>query len=108
MNVEWTPMRWPAAWTHPAALALLRGTAINYLLIDPEPGLDSVRSEARKAGLQVADPGTLNAGISLVKGEWAGVRMSRGQGGGASAGPTGAAWVNSNGWAIRLAAALNP
>jgi hypothetical protein len=58
--------------------------------------------------LQIADPAAMTTGISLVKGEWAGVRMSRGQGGGASAGPTGAAWVNSNGWAIRLAAALHP
>ena len=109
MNVEWTPMRWPAAWTNPATLALLRGTSINYLLVEPAPALDAVRAEARKAGLQVADPAAMPAGISLVKGEWAGVRMSRGQsGGGASAGPTGAAWVNSNGWAIRLAAALHP
>ena len=108
MNVEWTPMRWPSAWTNPAALALVKDTAINYLLVDPAPALDNVRSEARKAGLQIADSATLPAGIALINGEWAGVRMSRGQGGGASAGPTGAAWVNSNGWAIRLAAALHP
>ena len=50
MNVEWTPMRWPAAWTDPASLSLLRGTAINYLLIDAAAALDSVRSEARKGG----------------------------------------------------------
>ena len=31
-----------------------------------------------------------------------------GRGDGASAGPTGVPWVNSNGWAIRLAAALHP
>ncbi len=66
-----------------------------------------VRSRARQDGFQVADPAALPAGITAVKGEWAGVRMSRGDDG-ASAGPTGVAWVNSNGWAIRLAASLHP
>ena len=108
MNVEWTPFRWPGTWTDPSALSLLRGTAINYLLIDKGPEFDSVRSRARQDGLQVADPAAPPGGVSLVKGEWAGVRMSRGPGGGASAGPTGVPWVNSNGWAIRLAAALHP
>jgi hypothetical protein len=108
MNVEWTPFRWPGTWTDSSALSLLRGTAINYLLIDKGPEFDSVRSQARQQGLQVADPSAQLGGVSLVKGEWAGVRMSRGQGGGASAGPTGVPWVNSNGWAIRLAAALHP
>jgi hypothetical protein len=57
--------------------------------------------------MRVADPAALPAGILAIKGEWAGVRMSE-SGDGASAGPTGVAWVNSNGWAIRLAAALHP
>ena len=108
MIVDWTPFRWPGSWTDPSALSLLRGTAINYLLIDKGPEFDSVRSRARQDGLQVADPSTLPGGVWLVKGEWAGVRMSRGTGGAASAGPTGVPWVNSNGWAIRLAAALHP
>ena len=108
MTVEWTPFRWPGTWTDPSALSLLRGTAINYLLVDQGPEFESLRSRARQDGFQVADPAALPAGISLVKGEWAGVRMSRGPGGGASAGPTGVPWVNSNGWAIRLAAALHP
>jgi hypothetical protein len=107
MTVEWTPFRWPSAWTDPSALSLLRGTAINYLLIANGPEWEGVRSRARQDGFQVADPAALPAGITAVKGEWAGVRMSRGDDG-ASAGPTGVAWVNSNGWAIRLAASLHP
>jgi hypothetical protein len=106
MTVEWTPMQWPGAWQDPAMLSLLRGTAIDYLLVDKGPEFDAVRSRARQDGLQVAEPAALPPGITLLKGEWAGVRMSRG--GGASAGPTGVPWVNSNGWAIRLAAALHP
>src|SRR3954452_16265185 len=109
MNVEWTPFRWPGSWTDPSALSLLRGTVINYLLIEKGPQFDPVRSRARQDGLQVADPSAAApGGVSLLKGEWAGVRMSRGAGGGASAGPTGVPWVNSNGWAIRLANAIHP
>ena len=73
--MEWTPFRWPGTWTDSSALSLLRGTAINYLLIDKRPEFDSVRSRALQDGLQVADPTALPGGVSLVKGEWAGVRM---------------------------------
>ncbi len=108
MTVDWTPFRWPGNWTDPSLLSLLQGTAFNYILIDKGSEYDGIRSRAREAGFQVADPAALPDGIVLVKGEWAGVRMSRGQGGGTSAGPTGVPWVNSNGWAIRLAATLHP
>jgi hypothetical protein len=106
MTVEWTPFRWPAAWTDPSALSLLRGTPINYLVIDSAPSLDAVRAQARQDGLRVADPAAMPDGITVVKGDWAGVRM--GGRDGASAGPTGVPWVNSNGWAVRLARALHP
>jgi hypothetical protein len=108
MTLDWTPFRWPGTWTDAAALSLLRGTAFNYILIDKGSEYDGIRSRAREEGFQVADPAALPDGIVLVKGEWAGVRMSRGQGSGTSAGPTGVPWVNSNGWAVRLAAALHP
>src|SRR2546425_645840 len=108
MIADWTPFRWPAGWKDPSALTLLRGTAIDYLLIDKTPELEPVRARAIQDGLHVADPTAVPAKISLIKGEWAGVRMGRGSGGGASAGPTGVAWVNSNGWEIRLAGALHP
>ena len=90
MTVEWTPFRWPVAWTDPSALSLLRGTAINYLLIENGAQLERVRSQARQDGFQVADPAKLPAGITLVKGSWAGVRrpVSRRDTG---AGPTGVA-----------------
>jgi hypothetical protein len=104
MNVEWTPFRWPSSWTDAARLALVRGTAINCLLIDSGPAFDAVRTQARQDGLRVGAPD----GVHTVKGEWAGVRLSRSPGDGASAGPTGVAWVNSNGWAVRLAAATHP
>jgi hypothetical protein len=108
MIVDWTPFRWPSTWTDSSALSFLHGTPFNYILVDKGPEFEAVRSQARQQGIGVNDPADLPAGIVLVKGEWAGVRMSRGQGGGASAGPTGVPWVNSNGWAIRLAGALHP
>jgi hypothetical protein len=43
--------------------------------------------------------------VALVKGEPAGVRS---QGDSASTGPTGAAWIDSNGWRIRLARLQQP
>lgn len=50
-------------------------------------------------------PGKTPAGVALVKGDTAGIRS---QGDGASAGPTGAAWVDSNGWRIRLSRMQSP
>ncbi len=108
MKAPWTPMRWPAAWKDASALSLLQGTAIDYLLIDPALDFEAVRSRARQLGFQIAAPDSSPPGVTVIKGEWAGVHSTRGAGSEASAGPTGAPWVDSNGWNIRLAAALHP
>lgn len=105
MTAQWTPMRWPDTWTDSSALNLLKGTAIDYLLIGK--GLETVRSRALREGFDVADSDAVPAGVTRVKGEWPGVRVSRG-GRGASGGPTGVPWVDSNGWLIRLESALHP
>jgi hypothetical protein len=101
-------MRWPDAWKDPATLALLKGTAIDHLVIGPGAEWSAVRSRAAQDGFHVSVPGAAPAGIEIVKGQWPGVKMERGDDGGAGAGPTGNPWVDSNGWAIRLAAALHP
>jgi hypothetical protein len=101
-------MRWPDVWKDPATLALLKGTAIDHLVIGAGPEWSAVRSRAAQDGFQVSEPGAPPAGVEIVKGEWPGVKMGRRGGGGVSAGPTGNPWVDSNGWAIRLAAALHP
>src|SRR4051794_24085631 len=54
--------------------------------------------------IETAAPG---AGVTVVKGEWPGVRIARGNSA-AAAGPTGVAWVDSNGWLARLTAARHP
>jgi hypothetical protein len=109
MIPQWTPLRWPGAWKDPSALSLVENTAINCLLVDDGADYEPVRARARQQGLQVARPASPPAGVTIVKGEWPGVKMRGGGGGGqASAGPTGVAWVDSNGWNIRLSGALHP
>ncbi len=107
MNVEGTPMRWPTAWTDPAALTLLKGSVIDYLLIEKSSALDPVRAAALQQGLHVTEPDLAPPAVVRVKGEWPGIRLSRAAGNDATAGPTGVPWVNSNGWRVRLAAVLN-
>ena len=97
-------MRWPGAWKSPSAIGLLKGTPIDWLLVDHDAGLGPVMEEAKRSGLHVAEVASPPDGVDLIAGEWPGVAMSRG-GDGASAGPTGVPWVDSNAWKIRLEAA---
>jgi len=99
-----TPMRWPETWKDPAVLELLKGTAIDYLLLDKGPDFEAIRARAQQIGIEVGDPDRVPAGVEIVKGAWPGVQWSPGHGGG----PTGAPWVDSNGWVIRLNRALHP
>ena len=107
MTAPWTPMRWPAAWTDPASLDLVKGSGIDTLLIDNSDQFEPLRAAAARAGLHTAHPDSPLYGATIVKGEWPGVKMSRGSAD-ASAGPTGVPWVDSNGWVIQLAAARKP
>src|ERR1035441_2347643 len=107
MNAEWTPMRWPGSWKSASAIGLLKGTPINWLLMDRDAGLGAVIEEAKRAGLEVAEMASPPAGVDLIAGEWPGVALSRG-GDGVAAGPTGVPWVDSNSWKIRLEAARRP
>src|SRR3954454_12398538 len=100
MKAPWTPMRWPSAWADPATLDLLKGSGIDNLLLDDGAGFEAVRTRAGQAGLRIVNPAAPPDGVRVIKGEWPGVRSMRGGGGGA--GPTGVAWVDSNGWAVQL------
>jgi hypothetical protein len=99
-------MRWPAGWADPSMLSLVRGTAIDTLLVDNSDEFEAVREAARQAGLRVVHPDFPPDGVRVLKGEWPGVRLAR-RGGDAEAGPTGVPWVDSNGWQVRLAKALH-
>jgi hypothetical protein len=89
-------MLWPPAWKSAELLRHVQGTSVDCLLLE------------ESAGLHVMDSKTPPADIAPLEGEWPGVQMSRGSGGGVSAGPTGAPWINSNGWKIRLETLRKP
>lgn len=102
-------MRWPRAWKDPPSLDLVKGTAVNCLLVDRNDDLAPIVARARQEGLTVADAAALPAGIAVVEGEWPGIKLNpAGATDTAAAGPTGNPWIDSNGWKIRLAAALQP
>jgi hypothetical protein len=93
-------MRWPASWARPELLALLEGTAVDCLLDAPA----AIAELARGKGLKIGWP----QDVRVVKGDWPGVKLTEsGRLDHAAAGPTGAPWVDSNGWRIRLEAALH-
>jgi hypothetical protein len=99
-------MRWPAGWVDPSALALLQGTSINYLLVERGAALEPFVAVAQKKGIGVGEPDSPPAGVTITKGEWPGVEVAKN--GAVTAGPTAAPWIDSNGWVVRLAAALYP
>ena len=59
MIQQWTPMRWPDGWKDPAALNLLQGSAVDYLLIGQGDGLAAVRQRAQQDGLKTGAPEAL-------------------------------------------------
>ncbi len=93
--------RWPDSWTGTGLLQLLKDTPVTAVLVKEGPTATSGRS----SGFEVIAPTT-----PLVKGRWPGIRTARRSGGSAplDAGPTGAPWVDSNGWLILLERAASP
>jgi hypothetical protein len=103
------PIRWPGVWRDPSTLSLLKGSVVNCLIVEPGNALDAVVARARQQGLQVAYVASPPSGVSVVTGQWPGVKLSEsGAVDQADAGPTGVPWVDSNGWKIRLTSALHP
>ena len=100
-------MQWPGKWKDLSALDLLKGSAVNVLVVDPGDEFEPVRAGAKERGLKAAARDALPQGVAMVKGEWPGVRIAK-RGTDSAAGPTGEPWVDSNGSAIRMAKALHP
>jgi hypothetical protein len=103
---DW-PVRWPAGWRDPGALELVKGTPFGCLLFSSIEGFQNIIERARQDGFTICDEKSPPARVEIAKGEWPGIRMARGHGD-ASSGPTGAPWVDSNGWLARLARAQKP
>lgn len=109
MSSELIPMRWPGSWQNPSALERLRDAHINCLLIEGNSAVGPVIEQAQRNGIRVIQGKSQPAGITVIEGDWPGIRMAQsGNQDKASTGPTGLPWVDSNGWKVRLAAALNP
>ena len=108
MSTDRTPLRWPSAWKDASCLELLQGTPINFLLLEPRPEVEKVIARARQGGFEVAGANSLPGEVTVTDGKWPGILLTRGgQQDEAAAGPTGDPWVDSNGWKVRLAAALH-
>ena len=73
-----TPMRWPSGWQDLAYLALLADTGINCLLVEKNPALDKVVALARQQGIVVLDSASPPPGVTIVSGEWPGLKTTRG------------------------------
>jgi len=100
-------MRWPAEWRDAAALDLLRDTPLSCLLLPSTGDYRNVIERARQLDITICDINHPPPGVEMVKGEWPGIRMTPGQGDAAS-GPTGAPWIDSNGWLVRLTRVRKP
>lgn len=116
------PFRWPSAWQKPELLSLLERSPVNCVVFDGGESTGAVRSAARAAGLTVMEwsslgavkigevkPGPATAPVTLEDLVWPRMKMSAaGRRGDADAGPTGAPWIDSNSWVVKLAAARAP
>ena len=124
---NYIPLRWPSQWKDPSNLDLLKGTRINYIVFDDAASMNPVRTAAEKSGLttalwaNAANTGVAAATLSempwkssapvlaINDASWPGVRLKRrGEKDSADSGPTGAPWVDANGWMIQLARAKAP
>ncbi len=111
------PMEWPSEWKDPALLKLLQGSPVNCLLL-PKDAPQELRTAALAQGLacppepkwqswKEVDWGLTAGPVCINDGLWP--ELSR-KGNSAAqdstgSGPTGAPWLDANGWLIRLACA---
>jgi len=117
---------WPLRWRGPltdSAIQLVEGTPINCLVVDPSPELKAFAEKARNKGIEVhtlAGEGAVPAAplaklplnssspiLAVTECAWPRVKPSQSRNS-ADAGPTGAPWVDSNGWVAQLVRARAP
>lgn len=109
MTARWTPMKWPSPWKDPSMLDLVKGTPINLLLIGKEDGLAPLAARAEALGLEVSTSGAPPSSVKMIEGGWPGVNPAKsGAADFTAAIRDGDPWIDSNGWAIRLATELTP
>jgi hypothetical protein len=104
------PILWPAAWRDVKALDLLNGSAVTCLLFDSNAP-PALRQAAVAKGFNCPDVRWTAWGetdwskgrfFPISGGVWPGAAASRNR---QEGGPTGAPWVDANGWIVQLARA---
>lgn len=112
---SWVPFEWPESWTSPDLLRLLDPASFNCLLLPA--GASTLRAAAEARGF-ICPPAV--RWQSWKELEWPAAEPIKAIGdgfwpdltqkGGTSeeAGPTGAAWLDANGWLIEMARARAP
>lgn len=125
---RWVPLSWPSAWKDPKSLDWITGSPINCLVFETGlPNSDPLRTEARRRELAIVDwskpeSSGIAAGeaakipwngelpiAAITDAVWPGIRMSSAARRDAvDARPTGAPWIDANGWLVQLARARAP
>jgi hypothetical protein len=112
---EWIPLYWPASWRDTSLLSLLEGSPVNCLLL--EQANPELQAAITSKGLTCIPPGDARVSWKALKEvDW---RTSeplvcvgdafwpdlaqKGASGSVDAGPTGAPWLDANGWIVQLA-----
>jgi hypothetical protein len=100
------PFRWPASWTDPGMVARFEAGPINCLVLERPTG--PIAEAAQKSGLAVHEQ-TAPGVVTLSGLVWPRIKpLSSAGRDQVEAGPTGAPWIDSNGWVARLAAMRAP
>jgi hypothetical protein len=110
------PMRWPSEWRDPALLELLKDTPVNCLVVEAGDAAPpaAVAENVRQAGITLVEAQktpsiawTERAKVpwsgpqpvlAITDGVWPGIQSRSRE----EAGPTGAPWIDTNGWMIQL------
>lgn len=112
---DWIPFEWPSAWKDASLLKLLEPGPFNCILFAKDTGAE-LRAAAEKrhacpAGIVWRKSGEVNwrapdEVIAIGDALWPDLAVrSRENAGGMEAGPTGAPWLDANGWLIQMARA---
>ncbi len=96
---EWIPLYWP---DEPVSLDWLKGSPVNCLVTSGS--LDALAKRASPLGIDVVAMDALEPRVTVLRNtKWPRVPAAkRGASTGVATGPTGAPWVDSNGWISSL------
>lgn len=105
---EWIPIEWPAEWPaegkEPAQAERVRKSPFNCVLSGSVAGLDSPAVKWRKASeIDWRAPGEV---VAIGDAVWPELALKSSAG--AESGPTGAPWLDANGWLMEMARSRAP